>query len=65
MCGKIAEPPKWGTPRIVFVNSMSDLFHEGVPEGFISQVCQVMRKVDLACSPTMVASVSGTSPAET
>ena len=40
---KLAEPLKWGNPRKVFVNSMSDLFHEGVPEDYIRQVCEVMR----------------------
>lgn len=43
---KLAEPLKWGTPSKVFVNSMSDLFHEGVPEDYICQVCEVMRKAD-------------------
>ena len=43
---KLAEPLKWGTPQMVFVNSMSDLFHEGVPEGYIHQVCEIMRKAD-------------------
>jgi len=43
---KLAEPLKWGTPRKVFVNSMSDLFHDGVPEAYIRQVCEVMRKAD-------------------
>jgi protein gp37 len=43
---KLAEPLKWGTPRKIFVNSMSDLFHEGVPEGYIRQVSEVMRKAD-------------------
>ncbi len=35
-------PIEWKKPRIVFVNSMSDLFHEGVPLAFIKQVFQVM-----------------------
>jgi protein gp37 len=35
-------PLKWVKPRIVFVNSMSDLFHEAVPEGFIHRVFQTM-----------------------
>jgi protein gp37 len=43
---KLAEPLKWGTPRKVFVNSVSDLFHEGVPEDFLRQVCEVMAKAD-------------------
>jgi len=37
-------PLKWRKPRKIFVNSMSDLFHEGVSQDFISQVWQVMRQ---------------------
>lgn len=37
-------PLSWRRPQIVFVNSMSDLFHEDVPVGFIRQVFDVMRK---------------------
>ena len=40
---KLAEPLRWGEPRMVFVNSMSDLFHKEVPEGFISSVASVMQ----------------------
>jgi protein gp37 len=36
-------PYTWRTPRLVFVNSMSDLFHARVPVGFIRQVLQVMQ----------------------
>lgn len=35
-------PLKWRKPRRVFVNSMSDLFHEQVPDKFIWRVFQVM-----------------------
>jgi len=35
-------PFRWRRPRIVFVNSMSDLFHARVPAGFVQQVFQVM-----------------------
>jgi protein gp37 len=31
-------PLKWKTPRLVFVNSMSDLFHDAVPYEFIASV---------------------------
>lgn len=31
-------PSRWRRPRLVFVNSMSDLFHEQVPEDFIRRV---------------------------
>jgi protein gp37 len=36
-------PGRWRAPRIVFVNSMSDLFHADVPLDFIQQVFDVMR----------------------
>jgi len=35
-------PKRWRRPRVVFVNSMSDLFHADVPEVFIQQVFGVM-----------------------
>jgi protein gp37 len=35
-------PLRWRKPRRVFVNSMSDLFHESVPTEFIAQVFAVM-----------------------
>ncbi|MEM8524845.1 MAG: phage Gp37/Gp68 family protein [Bacteroidota bacterium] len=36
-------PYTWKKPKIVFVNSMSDLFHEEVPLSFIKDVFEVMR----------------------
>ncbi len=39
---KLNEPIKWKKPRRIFVNSMSDLFHEDVPFEFISDVFMVM-----------------------
>lgn len=39
----LAMPLAWGKPRMIFVNSMSDLFHEQVPLGFIQEVLEVMR----------------------
>ena len=38
----VAEPAKWIKQRIVFVNSMSDLFHEDVPFDFIQRVFATM-----------------------
>ncbi len=35
-------PGRWRTPRVVFVNSMSDLFHPSVPDDFIRRVFDVM-----------------------
>jgi len=43
---KLAEPLRWTTSRMVFVNSMSDLFHERVPDSYIQQVAQVMSKAN-------------------
>jgi protein gp37 len=37
-------PLLWKTPRLIFVNSMSDLFHEDVPEEIILSLFKVMRK---------------------
>lgn len=39
---KLREPLRWKTPQMVFVNSMSDLFHEQVPDAFIEEVFAVM-----------------------
>jgi protein gp37 len=36
-------PYKWKKPRRIFVNSMSDLFHEDVPADFIERVFEVIR----------------------
>lgn len=37
-------PLSWTTPRVIFVNSMSDLFHEDVPEVFVHSVFDVMNR---------------------
>lgn len=37
-------PLRWKKPRTVFVNSMSDLFHQDVPAWFILRVFEVMRQ---------------------
>ena len=41
--GKLADPLRWSQPKTIFVNSMSDLFQEGVPQDYISRVTSVMR----------------------
>jgi protein gp37 len=41
--GKLNEPLRWVDRRTVFVNSMSDLFHDAVPEPFIHAVVEVMK----------------------
>lgn len=41
---KLEEPLSWKKPQMVFVNSMSDLFHEGVELSFIYRAFGVMRR---------------------
>lgn len=43
---RIAQPLTWRKPRMVFVNSMSDLFHKQVPQAFLSNVFDTMEKAD-------------------
>lgn len=43
---KLDQPLRWKRPRRVFVNSMSDLFHEAVPDVYIAQVFAVMHDAD-------------------
>lgn len=40
--GLLDQPLRWRRPRRIFVNSMSDLFHENVPDDFIDKVFAVM-----------------------
>lgn len=40
----LLEPYNWKKPRMVFVNSMSDLFHKDIPVDFIRQLFQVIRE---------------------
>jgi protein gp37 len=42
-------PLKWKKPQTIFVNSMSDLFHEDIPFEFISRVFDVMRRANWHC----------------
>jgi protein gp37 len=39
---KLLEPLRWPKPKMVFVNSMSDLFHKNVPSAYIEAVARVM-----------------------
>lgn len=41
--GMISIPLSWKKPRMIFVNSMGDLFHENVPFDFINKVFKIMR----------------------
>src|SRR2546430_15618039 len=43
---RLEHPTAWAEPRMVFVNSMSDLFHHDVPDEFVLRVFQVMINVD-------------------
>jgi protein gp37 len=43
---KLGEPLLWKTPRMVFVNSMSDLFHEDVSDEYILEVARVMTQAN-------------------
>jgi protein gp37 len=43
---KLEEPLRWHAPKRVFVNSMSDLFHDGVPSAYVSRVADVMLRAD-------------------
>lgn len=43
---KLAEPLRWKTPKMIFVNSMSDLFHKDVPDDYVEAVCRVMERAN-------------------
>ncbi len=43
---KLMEPFSWTAAKMVFVNSMSDLFHQGVPDSYIRDVVQVMESAN-------------------
>jgi protein gp37 len=43
---RLEQPLRWRRPRRIFVNSMSDLFHEGIPDAYIRAVFDVMVRAD-------------------
>ncbi|MGD9712758.1 MAG: DUF5131 family protein [Thermomicrobiales bacterium] len=43
---RIDQPLRWKKPRMIFVNSMSDLFHERIPLDFIQKVFSSMERAD-------------------
>ena len=43
---RLGQPQSWSSSRMIFVNSMSDLFHRDVPEEYIRNVFEVMLDVD-------------------
>lgn len=40
----LEKPLEWKTPQVIFVNSMSDLFHKDVPLEFVQRVFDVMKR---------------------
>lgn len=42
----LEDPLRWRKPRTIFVNSMSDLFHEDVPVEYVQRVFDVMKQAD-------------------
>ncbi|WKZ37559.1 MAG: phage Gp37/Gp68 family protein [Anaerolineales bacterium] len=40
----LEKPLEWKTPQVIFVNSMSDLFHKDVPLEFVQSVFDVMKR---------------------
>jgi protein gp37 len=43
---RLEQPLRWKRPRVIFVNSMSDLFHEDIPDDYIGAVFDVMARAD-------------------
>lgn len=43
---RLEQPLRWKRPRLIFTNSMSDLFHEGVPDDYVRAVFDVMVRAD-------------------
>jgi len=43
---RLEQPIKWKRPRMIFVNSMSDLFHKEVPRSFVDHVFDTMEAAD-------------------
>jgi protein gp37 len=43
---KLLEPMRWSRSRMIFVNSMSDLFQEGIPTSYVRMVFEVMAMAD-------------------
>lgn len=41
---RLTQPETWKKPRMIFVNSMSDLFHDEVPDSFIESVFDVIER---------------------
>src|SRR3954464_559369 len=44
--GKLRDPLRWRKPKMIFVNSMSDLFHKDVPDEYVIAVAEVMMQAN-------------------
>ncbi len=44
--GKLAVPLRWKTPKMIFINSMSDLFHKDVPDDNVEAIGRVMERAN-------------------
>jgi protein gp37 len=43
---RLEHPLRWRRPRMIFVNSMSDLFHEDIPDDFVRRIFEVMVRAE-------------------
>ena len=43
---RLEQPLRWRQPRMIFVNSMSDLFHKEIPRSFVSGIFDTMEKAN-------------------
>lgn len=43
---RLEQPRRWSRPRMIFVNSMSDLFHKQVPKAYVDKVFDTMEAAD-------------------
>jgi protein gp37 len=43
---ELEQPLKWKKPQVIFVNSMSDLFHKDIPDNFIMKMFEAMQKAN-------------------
>lgn len=43
---RLSQPLSWREPRMIFVNSMSDVFHADIPDGFVREMFSVMVRAD-------------------
>ena len=43
---RLSQPERWRSSRMIFVNSMSDLFHKDVPIDYVRSIFEVMLQVD-------------------